>query len=112
MTPRRGARCDCPSVPPAEHLVGGGRSESLHRHSGLPGDHGQRLLADDMAGEDAGDRHDDTSRGERAGESLNGIASVDCFTLWKWETHEIHIIVNTSCGIQTCNLSLSESRSL
>lgn len=54
-----------------EHLVGDGESESLHCHSGLPGNDGQRLLANGVAGEHQGHRHDDERGGKRAGECIS-----------------------------------------
>lgn len=50
-----------------EQTVGGWRTESLHRHSGMPRDNGQRFLADGVAGENGCDRHDNKGGGERTG---------------------------------------------
>lgn len=46
--------------------------EELHRHPGLPAEHGERLLADGLPGEFPGDRHDHQGSGERKGEAAGG----------------------------------------
>lgn len=52
----------------AEHAVGGHGPESLHRHTGLPSNDRQRLLADGVAGEHEGDRHDNEGGREGPGQ--------------------------------------------
>lgn len=42
----------------AEHPVGGHRSQSLHRYSGMLSNNCQRFLADGLAGKHTCDRHD------------------------------------------------------
>lgn len=54
-----------------EQPVGVWRSESLHRHPGVLSNNYQRFLADGLAGEHEGDRHDNTRGRERAGQYPN-----------------------------------------
>lgn len=51
-----------------EHPVGVRRSESLHCHPGVPSNNYQRFLADGMAGELEGHRHDNKRGRERPGQ--------------------------------------------
>lgn len=41
--------------------------KELHRHTRLPAEHGERLLADGISGELPSDRHDNEGGGERKG---------------------------------------------
>ena len=44
------------------------RREGVHRHAGPDGEHGERLLADGVAGGGAGHRDDHQTEGEERGE--------------------------------------------
>ena len=70
--------CVCVSV---EHSMGVWKSESLHRLPGLPSNNYQRLLADGVAGEHEGDRHDNKGGGERTGQYQDNKRNKHCVRL-------------------------------